>query len=232
MVPVTAQRPRQSLATLPGFSWDHIEVVLLDMDGTLLDLAFDNFFWLELVPAQYAEARGLAEEEARRHVARCSASVFGSLAWYCVEHWSGELGFDVGALKWRHRRRIGYLPGARDFLAALRRRQKPLVVVTNAHRRAIEVKVHQTGLDALVDGIVSSHDFDAPKESPEFWVRLQAERPFDPQRTLLVEDSLPVLEAARAHGIRHAIAVRRPDSGQPPRDIDGFPAIDGVADLI
>ena len=39
--------------------WPEIHTVLLDMDGTLLDLRFDNHFWRELVPERYAERHGL-----------------------------------------------------------------------------------------------------------------------------------------------------------------------------
>ena len=31
--------------------WSRIDHVLLDLDGTLLDLDFDNHFWQTLVPA-------------------------------------------------------------------------------------------------------------------------------------------------------------------------------------
>ena len=35
--------------------WNAINTVLLDMDGTILDLHFDNYFWKEYVPQKYAE---------------------------------------------------------------------------------------------------------------------------------------------------------------------------------
>jgi len=44
----------------------------------------------------------------------------GTLDWYCVDHWSEELGIDVPALKSALRERIGYLDGAPEFLDALR----------------------------------------------------------------------------------------------------------------
>ena len=40
--------------------WMRVETVLLDLDGTLLDLAFDNYFWRERVPAAYAAARAIS----------------------------------------------------------------------------------------------------------------------------------------------------------------------------
>jgi putative hydrolase of the HAD superfamily len=212
--------------------WADIDTVLADMDGTLLDLSFDNFFWLELVPAQYARLRGLDDATARTIVEGKYASVAGTLPWYCVDHWSGELGVDIRALKKEHGHLIRYLPMVPEFLASVRGRAKPLIVVTNAHRAALEVKLARTGLDQRVDRIISSHEFDAPKESPTFWLELERRQRLDPRRTLLLEDSIAVLQAARAFGIRHAVAIRRPDSRLPPRAIEGFDSVDGVAELL
>jgi putative hydrolase of the HAD superfamily len=212
--------------------WDEIDTVLLDMDGTLLDLAFDNFFWLEVVPAEYALRHGIDEAEAARRVLSGYERVVGTLEWYCVEHWSRELSLDIPALKARHRHRIGYLPGARRFLSALRSAGKGVRLVTNAHPRALAIKVAETGLDLQVDAMVSSHEIGAPKERREFWTALAARQPFDAERTLLVEDSLAVLRTAKEYGVRHVLAIRRPDSRQPPREVAGFPAVDGVADLL
>jgi len=212
--------------------WDEIDTVLVDMDGTLLDLAFDNFFWLELVPARYAQLHGLSLEEARTTLMTRSRGTAGTLAWYCTDHWSRDLKLDINALKWAHRHLVRFLPGAREFLAAVRARGKRLWIVTNAHRDTIAVKAEQTGVQALVDRLFCSHELSGPKESAAFWRMLQQEQAFDPARTLLIEDSLAVLAAASAYGVRHTIAIRRPDSRLPPRQIEDYPAIDGVADLI
>jgi putative hydrolase of the HAD superfamily len=212
--------------------WDGIDTVLVDMDGTLLDLAFDNYFWLELVPQRYARKHGLEVAAARDLLAPRFAARAGTLAWYCLDHWTRDLELDLKSLKREHREHIRFLPGAREFLAAVRRRGKRLCIVTNAHRDTFEVKAEHTGIDKLVDGVVCSHDFAAPKESPEFWHALERHEPFDHGRTLLLEDSIPVLRAARTHGLRHTVAIRRPDSRHPPRPIEGFAAVDGVADLV
>ena len=211
--------------------WHDIDTVLLDMDGTLLDLAFDNFFWLELVPAHYAERAGIGFDEARGDITARYARCLGKLEWYCVEHWSAELGLDIVALKRRHRHRIGYLPGATSFLSAVRAAGKPVAIVTNAHPETIAVKTAETALHERVDEILSSHELAAPKESAAFWHALARRKPFDPRRTLLVEDSLAVLEAARCYGVRHTIAIRKPDSTQPARDITGFTSVGGIAEI-
>ncbi|MDP9064806.1 MAG: haloacid dehalogenase, partial [Pseudomonadota bacterium] len=90
--------------------WSSIDTVLLDMDGTLLDLRFDNWFWQEHVPALYAAARGLSQGEALRQLEPKFRARRGTLAWYCIDFWSDELNLDIAALKraWRHR--VGYLP--------------------------------------------------------------------------------------------------------------------------
>src|SRR5690606_18624726 len=102
----------------------------------------------------------------------------------------------------------------------------------NAHRDTFAVKDEHLGIDRLVDSVVSSHDFAAPKETAAFWRALERHEPFVAERTLLIEDSLPVLVAARAYGVRHTLAIRKPDSAQPARAITGFTAIDGVFELV
>ena len=212
--------------------WTRIDTVFVDMDGTLLDLAFDNFFWLELVPARYACARGLDETAAYATVTRKYADVLGTLPWYCLDHWTRELGLDLAALKREHRHLIRCLPMVREFLRLARSRARRVVIVTNAHRQTLAIKMNETHLHAQVDCVVCAHDLDAPKESGEFWVELARREPFDPDRTLLLDDSVSVLRAAQEFGLTRTVAIRRPDSRRPARAIDGFDAIDGVADLV
>ena len=165
--------------------WNSIDTVLVDMDGTLLDLAFDNYFWLDVVPEDYARKRGLTLAESRALLAPRFAAKVGTLDWYCLDHWTRDLGLDLKTLKREHRDHIRFLPGAPEFLAAVRKRRKRLCIVTNAHRDTFEVKAEHTGIDRLVDGVVCSHDYAAPKESAEFWHALERHEPFDRDRTLL-----------------------------------------------
>ena len=98
-------------------------------------------------------------------------------------------------------------------------------MVTNAHPRSLDLKMRETGLDAWFDALISSHRVGLPKEHPDFWQGLQAVVSFDRTRTLFVDDSLPVLESARAYGIAHLLAVCNPDSRQPRKDCGDFQAI-------
>ncbi len=64
------------IASLGNVDWSQVDTVLLDMDGTLLDLHFDNRFWNEHLPRCYAQARGLDEAAARAELMPVFAQQF------------------------------------------------------------------------------------------------------------------------------------------------------------
>ncbi len=212
--------------------WDQIDTVLLDMDGTLLDLRFDNWFWQEYLPTVYAAAHDLEPEAALAALMPRFAAARGRLDWYCIDYWSRELGLDIPAIKRGVREQVAWIPGAEAFLARLRVLGKRRVLVTNAHPETLAIKDEHVDLIGHLDAVYSTHPFGAPKEDPAFWPRLAAETPFDPARTLFVDDSLPVLAAAHGYGIAWLRAIRRPDSGRPARDTAGFVGVDSVAELL
>ena len=215
----------------PAPDWNRIDTVLLDLDGTLLDLAFDSFFWWHHIPAMYGASRSLQPEQAREQLKPRFKACEGTLDWYCVHYWSRELGLDVPALKRAAGERIGWLPGAEEFLKRLRAKGKRVVLMTNAHPEALRIKDERTGVTRYFDAVHSSHSFGAPKESPKFWEAVRAVEPFDRERSMFVDDSPAVLRAARAEGIRWIYAVRRPDSSGAPRIHEHVPVIDSVAEL-
>jgi HAD superfamily hydrolase (TIGR01509 family) len=212
--------------------WDQIDTVLLDMDGTLLDLRFDNYFWLEVLPEHYARHHQLSVEAARAKLAPLFVAKQGTLDWYCIDFWTRELSLDIAELKRAEREHVRFLPGAERFLQQLHARDLDPVLVTNAHRGVLEIKAEQTGLLRYFRRIVSSHDLGVPKEHPEFWTRLQAALGFDPERCMFVDDSIAVLNAARSHGIGQIFAISRPDSTQHVRTIADFPTVERIEELL
>jgi putative hydrolase of the HAD superfamily len=212
--------------------WQAVDTVLLDMDGTLLDLHFDAHFWLEFLPLRYAERHGLDPEQARGPLIERIMSQRGSLNWYCFDYWSRELDLPITALKREVADRIRYRDGVEAFLARLRESGRRTLIVTNSHRDGLNLKIERTGIDQWVDLVVVSHDFGLPKEDVRFWHTLQEVEPFNPARTLLIDDSVPVLESARQFGIAHLLCIAQPDSQQPPREIEGFDAVTDFAEVM
>lgn len=211
--------------------WRAIDTVLLDMDGTLLDLHFDSHFWLEHLPRRYGELHQL--DEASQHEVRARIiSEQGTLNWYSLAYWSRELGVDIVALKREVQHLIGLRSDALDFLQWLRRAHPRVILATNADRDSLALKLPLTGLEAYLDGIVSSADLGIPKEAPEFWFALQEVEPFDPSRTLFIDDNPAVLESAREYGIRHLLGIKQPDSMRPERELEEFIALDRFAALL
>lgn len=222
MPALTPQRP----------GWSHIDTVLLDLDGTLLDLAFDNYFWLQVIPDVYASARAIPTEEARLALAPRFQACEGTLNWYCIDYWSRELGLNVAALKRTQTGRIRWIPGAQAFLRELRARGKRLVLLTNCHPEVLQIKDEHTGVTGYMDAVHSSHTFGAPKEDQRFWEGVRAVESFDPDRSIFVDDSPRVLRAAREAGIKWIYAIRRPDSSAAPRDHDEFVSVESVTELL
>ncbi len=215
-----------------ALDWSAIDTVLLDMDGTLLDQRFDNWFWQELIPARYAQANRITEAEAAALLAPKFRAVAGTIQWYCIDYWSRQLGLDIAAIKRAALERVSFLPGAQEFLLKLKMSGKRRVLVTNAHPLTLAIKNEQVRLTAQFDACYSTHAFDAPKEDAAFWPRLLSKEQFHPQRTLFVDDSIAVLDAAHRFGIAWLRAVRLPDSRRPAQDTGRYAAVDGVADLM
>jgi len=212
--------------------WTRIDTVCLDMDGTVLDLRFDNLFWLEELPRRWGAARGLTRDEAIAELLPRFNAKRGTLEWYCIDHWSEELGVDIPALKRELRAEIRYLEGAPGFLDLLRGLGKRVLLTTNAHPLSLEVKNGQTGLARHFDAMITSHEFGMPKERPEFWQALRAAHGVDVRRTLFVDDSAAVLHAAVAAGVAWLYQVLQPDSTREPHAaVAGLPGVRRLADL-
>lgn len=206
--------------------WADIDTVLLDMDGTLLDLHFDNHFWLEHLPQRYAELHGISRALADAELLPLFRSHAGTLPWYCTDFWSRELKLSVRDLKREVSHLIALRPHADVFLAALRAAGKRVVLITNAHRDSLSLKMERVELAPYFDRLISSHDYGFPKEDQQFWFALQQDFAFSPARTLFIDDSLPILRSAQRYGIAHLRAISHPDSRLGAKPSEEFIAIE------
>ena len=218
--------------TPDGLDWDRIDAVLCDMDGTLLDLRFDQHFWVEAVPAAWGAHRGMALAEAQQELRPLFARHSGTLNWYCLDFWTRTLGLDVRALKRELAHGIGYLPGIEAVLARLARSGRARLLVTNAHPDVLAIKNERTGLLAHFDSAWSTHDFGAPKEDPEFWRRFAQRSGVKLERALLLDDSVPVLDGALGGGVGQVVGILRPSTEHPPRPASGrYHEVHSLAEL-
>ncbi len=212
--------------------WEKIETVLLDMDGTLLDLNFDNHFWQEFVPQRYAEQNHISLEQSKKQLEPRFKAMQGRLEWYCLDYWSEVLKLDIAGLKAEISGLIEVLPHVTNFLEKVSGSSRDLLLVTNAHPDSLDLKMGKTCLYRFFDAVISSHQFGVPKEHPDFWRHLQEHHPFRKNYTLLVDDSVAVLHAARKYGLQHLLSISRPDSRQAIRVIDEFSAIQDFREIL
>lgn len=212
--------------------WHQIDTVLLDMDGTLLDLRFDNVFWLQHLPQRYAEKHGISLQAALDELLPRFQQHAGQLNWYCLDFWGRELDMPIRALKEEIAHLIALRPDADRFLAALREAGKRVVLITNAHRDSLSLKMERIALAPFFDRLISSHDYGFPKEDQQFWFALQQDFAFDPTRTLFIDDSLPVLRSAQQYGVAYLLGVCQPDSGAPRKDTAEFDGVDSYESLL
>ena len=217
---------------MPNLAWDQIDTVLLDMDGTLLDLHFDNHFWIDHLPKKLAEKTGKPVEQCKAEMTAHYQRIMGQIEWYCLDYWADYLHMDIVEAK----REVEHLIAMRDdtipFLDALKASGRDVVLVTNAHPDSLSLKVEHTQLDSHIDQLISTHIFGVTKESQTLWQKLQEKLQFNPARTLFVDDSLTILKAAETFGIGHLLAVENPDSQLPLRNIEEFPSTSDYRTLL
>ncbi|WP_394132885.1 GMP/IMP nucleotidase [Shewanella maritima] len=214
------------------FPWHQIDTVLLDMDGTLLDLHFDNHFWLQLVPEQLSHQQGISHQQASQMVTAAYHKVVGTLEWYCFDYWEQQLGLDLLTLHYSIVERIQMRQDSMPFLQALAYANKRRILLTNAHPKSLALKLEHTELAMGLDEKLSSHESGYPKEHPEFWRYAFEKYQLDPTRCLFIDDSPAILAASKLAGVEYQLAITNPDSQKPHNVISDFPAIDDYRQLL
>lgn len=216
----------------PGFAWKDINTILLDMDGTLLDKYFDDFFWEEYVPEIYGEKNNISITDARKVLLTKYKKVESTLEWTDLSFWSRELGLEIPELKYKVQHLIQVHPYVTDFLQFAKKSEKKLYLVTNAHCKSLELKLQKTPIGPYFDRIINSQEVGFAKEQPEFWQKLQQIIPFSRESTMLADDTEKVLDSARSWGIQHLIFIAKPSSRLPVSYSPAYPSITFFNELI
>lgn len=217
---------------VPDFSWDSIDTVFLDMDGTLLDKYYDDYFWGEHVPLAYATKNQLDSIAAKELLYNTYESVENTLQWTNLDFWSERLGLDIVAMKREISHLIDAHPYITEYFTYMQEIGKTLYLITNAHPKSLEVKMEQVQLQSWFKQVVCSTEIGFAKEQPEFWPRLQHLLGYDKERTLFADDTENVLHSAATFGIRHLIHIARPSSRLPVRFSTQYQSIINFQELI
>ncbi|HET7058600.1 MAG TPA: HAD family hydrolase [Nitrospiraceae bacterium] len=221
-----------TVGLINGFDWNQVDDVLLDMDGTLLDRHFDNFFFEEELPRRYAAKHGLAAVEAREKLFALYRTVEGELDWTNLHYWTKTLDIDVIEMTKEFDYMIGFLPHAEEFLRHLNAKGKRVHLVTNAHTAGVAIKVKKTGLDHHVHRIVDAFEVGYLKMRAEYWPICQRLIGFEPKRTLYLDDDESCLNAAHAYGIGHIYHSAKSSSQLPPQRSARYRSIESLAAFI
>jgi 5'-nucleotidase len=212
--------------------WQKVHTVLLDMDGTLLDLHFDNFFWQTYLPQRYAHIKAIPLEEAVIFIEHHYQLVAGTLKWYDIHYWTQLLDIDIMALKQEVSHLLAVRVNALTFLEKLVTFNYTILLVTNCHAPVLHFKLANIALGKYFHRIVSSHDYQAAKEELAFWQTLAKEHRLDKQNCLLIDDNFTVLQTAKKFGIGQVFAVATPDSKKPALSHPNFYCLDNFTDYL
>ncbi len=216
---------------LPTVDWTQVDHVLLDMDGTLLDLEFDNNFWGQRIHEHYARLNDISLQETVEKFTPIFRSVAGTLDWYSTDFWSDQYGYDIIEYSKTFAEGIRFLPYAEVFLSALKRTGIRSTIVTNAHPDILALKNRHTGIVDRVDDAISSHSIGFAKESQYFWQHTQTRLGFNKAKTLFFDDSAAVINAALEFGIEGSVTVCLPDTSRPKNVPQSNYAIDQFQDV-
>lgn len=213
-------------------NWQKIDTVLLDMDGTLLDKHFDDYFWETHVPEVYAKANKISILDAEDKLLALYKAEEGTLSWTDLNFWSEKLGLDLETMKTQLNHLIQVHPYVLEFLEFCRSMGKKIYLVTNAHPKTLEIKMDKTGLAAEFSAIICADELGMAKEENGFWSKLADKIDFDKQRCLLADDNENVLVSADKFGIKNLVFVSKSSSTKPVSHSSHYPSIIFFNELI
>lgn len=179
-------------------------VVIFDLDGTLVNTKRLYLEAYRLAVLPYI-GRDLSRDEIMALRPRCEIRFLRDLVGSeRLEPCLADFHQAYEALHVEHFR--GIYPGIPELLAALRRAELPLGIVTGKSRRSWEISLPHAPLGDF-DTLVFADDVAEPKPDPEGIRLALGHLRADPGRTYYLGDSISDMEAARAAGVRPAAAL-------------------------
>ena len=172
-------------------------IALFDFDGVLMDTETQySRFWDE-TGKKFVNIEGFGSIIKGQTLVQ----IFG-------KHFSGHPQEELRAIEdaineYESRMVYDFIPGAREFLAELKKAGIPTAIVTSSNNMKMSqvYKVHPD-LHTLVDAILTSEDFSKSKPDPECFLKGMERLGGTPETTVVFEDSIHGITAGRAAGAR------------------------------
>ena len=202
------------------------------MDGTLLDLAYDDFIWNNQLPIRYAETHGCTLEQSNQALFQFYQEHNHTLNWYSTRFWSAKVGLDTLALQHEFKHKVALRSGCMELLDALKAQDYPCWIATNADCAGLQFKLEQMQIAHYFDVIISSESIGYAKESIEFWQNLHTLHPFCLDSAYFIDDTEKVLNSAKKFGIGNLITIAQPSSKGKIRDESAYPILNHLTDLM
>lgn len=208
-------------------------IAMFDMDGTLLDLAFDDFIWNHCLPERHAKKHQCSLEQSRQLLFQFYQQHQHTLPGYSSTYCTGKIGVDVLQLQHEHREKISARSGCHSLLEQLNAQGYRCWLLTNSDRAGLELKLENVELSRYFEVMISSEDLGHAKEDVAFWKKLQQLHPFDPAQVVFVDDTIAVLKGAEDFGISQLFSILQPSSTHPARVATAFtyPTLDHLTEL-
>lgn len=208
-------------------------IAMFDMDGTLLDLAFDDFIWNQCLPERHAQVHQCSLEQSQKTLFQFYQQHKHTLSWYSSAYWTEKVGVDVLRLQYDHRDKIKARIGCHELLKQLNARGYRCWLLTNADRAGLEMKLENVELSPYFELMISSEELGHAKEEVAFWQKLQLLHPFDPAQAIFIDDTVVVLNSAEDFGIHQLFSILQPSSNKMPRSKTelAYPALDHLTEL-
>ena len=209
-------------------------IIFFDMDGTLLDLAFDELIWNHKLPERHASTHQCSLEKSHEILEIFYQQHKHTLPWYSSKHWTAKVGVDVLNLQYEHKEKIAPRIGCFTLLTTLKQQGYRCWLLTNADNAGLQLKLENVDLSPYFEVMISSEDIGYSKECVEFWEILQQKHPFNPENAILVDDTTPVLQGAEKFGIENLVTILQPSSLTAARNAQelDYPAIQDLTELL
>jgi beta-phosphoglucomutase len=176
--------------------------VLWDLDGTLVDS--EEFHWLSWRDTLRPAGLELTYEQ--------FLASFGQRNDRILEKWLPGIDparrHGIGEEKEAEYRRLVEahglkpLPGAREWLIALRRAGWKQSIASSAPGQNVATMLRVLGLETYLDAIVSAEDVTIGKPDPQVFLKAAEKLAIPPARCIVVEDAAAGVEGARRGGMK------------------------------